>query len=331
MRSAKMLLHDDRDGIDRADDACPDAAEDRDGFEDSDGCPDPDNDGDGVDDASDECPFEAELVNGVHDDDGCPEDPAELQRFHQTRYADRDREQLALLPDDASRIAGHGASAKPLPDEAHLRVQEEPAPLAANALPPLVSNGDDDRDGLLRADDVCPDRPEDFDGFEDGDGCPDADDDGDGVLDAADKCPREGETANGYDDEDGCPDGVPPPLVERIGVLQGLEFAKNSATVLPKSLPVLQAVADVLVKFPQARVEIAGHTDDAGKRDKNLALSQARAEAVRAWLVAKGADGARIAAKGYGPDKPVASNKSAAGKAKNRRVEFNLVAREAAK
>lgn len=319
---------DDRDGLDRKDDACPDAAEDRDGFEDTDGCPDLDDDGDGLDDQADQCPREAELVNGVRDDDGCPEDPAEVRRYHQTRYGAVADAQVALLPDDASRIAEHRPAARPVPNEDKLTVVPAPQPLAPGALPPLVSNGDDDRDGLLRAEDVCPDQAEDVDGFEDSDGCPDHDDDGDGVVDAADKCPREGETHNGYDDDDGCADGVPAPLAEKVGVLQGLEFAKNSATILPKSFSVLQAVVEVLVKYPQARVEIAGHTDNAGKRDKNLDLSQRRAQAVRAWLVAKGADGDRMTAKGYGPDRPTASNKSGGGRAKNRRVEFNLVVRE---
>ncbi len=319
---------DDRDGLERKDDACPDAAEDSDGFEDSDGCPDVDDDGDGLNDDVDECPREAELVNGVRDGDGCPEDPAEVRRYHQTRYGAVAGDAIALLPDDASRIADHLPSPRPLPREREMTVEPAAQPLAPRALPPLVGSGDDDRDGLVRADDVCPDRAEDTDGFEDSDGCPELDDDDDAVADAADKCPREGETHNGYDDDDGCPDGVPAPLAERVGVLQGLEFAKNSATLLPKSSAVLQTVVEVLVKYPQARVEIAGHTDNAGKRDKNIDLSQRRAESVRAWLVAKGADGKRMTAKGYGPDKPTASNKSGAGRAKNRRVEFNLVVRE---
>ena len=321
---------DDKDGLDRKDDVCPDLAEDADGFEDSDGCPDLDDDGDGVPDETDDCPREAELVNGVRDGDGCPEDPAEMQRYHRTRYGTLDGDQLALLPEDASRIADHLPSTRPLPHEDQVQVVPTPQPLAPNALPPLVSNGDDDRDGLLRADDVCPDQPEDVDGFEDSDGCPDDDDDGDGVADRVDKCPREGETLNGYDDDDGCPDGVPKPLAEHVGVLQGLEFGKNSAVILPKSFAVLKVAVEVLLKYPQARVEIAGHTDNAGKRDKNLDLSQRRADAVRTWLVDHGADGNHMTAKGYGSDKSATSNKSGAGRAKNRRVEFNLVVRASA-
>ncbi len=318
---------DDHDGLLRADDVCPDAAEDVDGFEDGDGCPDPDNDGDGIADGPDRCPFEAELKNGIRDDDGCPEDKATAQRYHQTRYAKKQKEEVALLPDDATRIAAQKPATKPVPQEDQLNVLPEPVPLAPNALPPLTSNGDDDRDGIMRAADVCPERAEDFDGFEDSDGCPDEDDDRDHLPDAADKCPREGETHNGYADDDGCPDDVPIPLAQRVGVLQGVEFATNSANILPRSSPVLNKVLSVLLLYRQALVEIAGHTDDAGTRERNIELSQQRSDAVRHWLVTHGADPDRIGAKGYGPDKPTASNATAAGRAKNRRVEFNLVTR----
>ena len=340
---------DDHDGVNRADDVCPDEAEDYDKFEDSDGCRDPDNDGDGIDDDQDVCPFEAETVNGVRDADGCPEDPTIVLRYHQTRYARKKDYQVAVLPDDASRISAKVAAVEALPsagklappekgpaplpwkgpgplaDEAQLALLPDVQPLAANALLPLVSPGDDDRDGLPRADDVCPDHAEDVDGFEDGDGCPDPDNDGDRVPDGADKCPLVGETANGFDDDDGCPDAVPIPLAVRVGVLQGVVFGTNSAIILPQSWPVLTKVVNVLVRYPQARVEISGHTDNAGGRELNLELSQQRAEAVRAWLVEKGAALERISAKGYGPDKPAFNNTSAGGRAKNRRVEFNLV------
>jgi OOP family OmpA-OmpF porin len=69
-------------------------------------------------------------------------------------------------------------------------------------------------------------------------------------------------------------------------------------------------------------VEISGHTDNVGKRSTNMKLSQQRADAVKAWLVAKGIDASRMTAKGYGPDKPVAPNTTAEGRAKNRRIDF---------
>ncbi|MBM4344081.1 MAG: OmpA family protein [Deltaproteobacteria bacterium] len=185
----------------------------------------------------------------------------------------------------------------------------------------------DERDGFARSDDVCPERPEDVDGFEDGDGCPDDDDDRGHVCDAADKRPREGETHNSDANDDGCPDDVPIPLAQRVGVLQGVEFATHAADILPRPAPVLNKVLSVLLLYRMAMVEISGHTDGAGKRERNLELSQLRAEAVRHWLVTYGEDADRISAKGYGPDKPTASNATATGRAKNRRVEFNLVTR----
>lgn len=316
---------DDHDGLDRADDVCPDNAEDQDGFEDPDGCPDPDNDQDGVLDAQDNCPFEPEIVNGVRDDDGCPEDPTMVQRYHQTRYVKIDNTQVAVLPEQATRLE-RPAGAAPDPEPDALALLPALLPLAPNALPPLSSAGDDDGDGLVRDSDVCPDRAEDFDEFEDGDGCPELDNDLDGVPDANDKCPREGETGNGYDDEDGCPDDIPEPLAQRVGVLQGLGFENNSAQILHSSMPVLTRLAEILIRYPLARVEIAGHTDDSGSRERNTELSQQRSDAVRTWLIGHGGDGNRITAVGYGPDRPKVSNASAKGRAVNRRVEFNLVA-----
>ena len=314
---------DDHDGINRADDVCPDNAEDDDGFEDLDGCPDPDNDQDGILDAADLCPFEAETKNGVRDEDGCPEHPTTVQRYHQTRFAKAGEAQVAVLPEKATVLEAPAATVEEKKEA--LDLLPAVLPLAPNALPPLVSAGDDDHDGLDRAADVCPDRAEDADKFEDGDGCPDPDNDQDGVPDAKDKCPLEGETRNGYDDEDGCPDDIPRPLAERVGVLQGVVFEKGSVKIADSSLPVLTKVRDVLVRYPKAKVEISGHTDDTGARDKNVELSRLRAESVRTWLVDHGADGTRITAVGYGPDKPKVPNKSAKARGINRRVEFNLV------
>ncbi len=334
---------DDGDGLDRDDDVCPAQAEDVDGFEDSDGCPDDDNDQDGVPDATDLCPFEPETINGVRDDDGCPEDPVIAQRQHKTRYVQlKDSSSVvAVVParlaaagakqgagakPGASARPGDSATGKAGPAELEFaKILDEAGPLAPGALPPLVSAGDDDGDGLDRDQDVCPAEPEDADGFEDDDGCPDPDDDRDSVLDAADRCPREGETLNGYEDDDGCPDEVPMPLLKRVGRIEGLVFANNSAQLLPGSEPTLQKVLIILQSFPNIRVELAGHTDDRGTREGNLTLSQQRADAVKTWLVDHGAQITKLTAVGYGPDKPVAKNTTEAGRAKNRRVEFVLI------
>jgi len=130
----------DGDTIQDKDDRCPVQAEDSDGFQDTDGCPDPDNDADGVEDTRDQCPDKKETINGFKDDDGCPDEP------------------------------------------------------------------DQDGDGVTDAKDQCADQAEDTDGFQDTDGCPDPDNDGDGINDEDDECVDEPETKNDYQDEDGCPD-----------------------------------------------------------------------------------------------------------------------------
>ncbi|MCB9730178.1 MAG: OmpA family protein [Deltaproteobacteria bacterium] len=188
--------------------------------------------------------------------------------------------------------------------------------------------GDADGDGVSDDADLCPDRAEDADGFEDGDGCPDPDNDQDGIVDAKDKCPLAAEVINGVDDADGCPDtGETKVRVERdrIVILEKVYFASAKAVIQKRSHAVLDQVASVLQANPQVlELRVEGHTDDKGVAARNLALSQARADAVMAYLVSKGVDPARLVAKGYGQTRPVADNKTAAGREENRRVEFHI-------
>src|SRR5690606_18155294 len=92
---------------------------------------------------------------------------------------------------------------------------------------------DNDGDGLADAQDKCPNEAEDKDGFQDDDGCPDPDNDGDGVADASDKCVDQPETKNGYQDDDGCPDEIPQKVKQFTGVIQGINFKVNSSDLLP--------------------------------------------------------------------------------------------------
>ena len=184
---------------------------------------------------------------------------------------------------------------------------------------------DNDKDGIADDKDKCPNEAEDKDGFEDDDGCPDLDNDKDGIPDDKDKCPNEPETKNNYLDDDGCPDEIPAAVQKFTGVIQGINFKTKSAEITKDSHKILDKTVQVLVDYPTIRLEISGHTDNVGKPDFNKDLSQRRAESVKDYLVNKGINSARLTAVGFGMDKPLTSNKTAADKAKNRRTEFQLI------
>ena len=176
---------------------------------------------------------------------------------------------------------------------------------------------DNDEDGIEDIADRCPDEPEDMDGFQDEDGCPDLDNDGDGIPDVRDGCPDEPETWNGFQDEDGCPDVA----ISLPSVI--IPFASGSAT-LPGSGAYhgLDPVEAALRANPALRLEIQGYTDSVGDEGANLRLSTRRAESVMADLVARGIDPGRLRVRGFGEAHPAASNDTAAGRARNRRIEF---------
>jgi len=282
----------DKDGIEDKSDRCPEQPEDRDGFEDGDGCPDPDNDGDGILDKADQCPTEREDSDGFEDADGCPE-------------SDNDKDGLL---DDLDRC--------PL----------EPEDLDGFQDTDGCPDPDNDGDGVLDTQDKCPSEVEDRDGFNDDDGCPDPDNDGDGILDAKDACPLEPESLDGRDDDDGCPDKIRVDrALKQIMILEPVLFAKNSATILPPSFEMLREIARTLTANSDIKmVRIEGHTDDQGKDEKNQALSEARAISVLEFMVTEGVEANRLTAKGFGESVPIADNKTAAGRTKNRRVEFRI-------
>ena len=179
---------------------------------------------------------------------------------------------------------------------------------------------DRDGDGFLDSVDKCPDDP----GVEP-DGCPIPDTDGDGILDPDDKCPTVPETKNGYQDEDGCPDEIPVSLAKFTGTIKGIYFDLDKDTIKPKSRPVLDRAVSVLQEFNTIRIEISGHTDSTGSVEYNRDLSRRRAESVKRYLVEHGVETARVETRGAGPDEPVDTNKTAAGRAKNRRIEFTIL------
>jgi OOP family OmpA-OmpF porin len=267
------------------------------------GCPvDGDTDGDGVSDSMDKCA--ATPVGTKVDENGC------------NPVADADADGV---PDIADLCPNTEAGASVLPNGCEK---------------------DSDGDGISDSRDRCPGTPAGVKAG--GDGCA-VDSDNDGVSDILDRC---ADTKPGAKvDASGC-ELPAAPMTKSSGagagaaaaggameipttagasiVLTGVTFESGSAKLKPASLGVLDAVATQL-KSSGAKVEVSGHTDASGSPAINRALSQRRAESVVAYLAAKGVPSANMTAKGYGPDKPVAPNTSAAGKAKNRRVELQVI------
>ena len=185
---------------------------------------------------------------------------------------------------------------------------------------------DADDDGIVDMDDKCPGEP----GVPSTDpakyGCP-PDSDGDGIIDPRDACPRERGPATEDPKTNGCPESV---RVEgtQIVIMQKVEFATGKADIAEASDALLTQVARVLEDHPEiARVAVDGHTDNVGLERNNLSLSRRRALSVVRWLVAHGVDERRLEARGFGPRRPIAPNDSDEGRAKNRRVEFQILKR----
>ncbi len=179
---------------------------------------------------------------------------------------------------------------------------------------------DNDNDGIPDDKDKCPNIAEDLDGYQDEDGCPDYDNDADGIPDSVDQCPMQPETYNGYKDEDGCPDEKPMEIKQSL-ILRGVNFKTASAELLEESYTVLENVYNSLEAYPNVKVEIAGHTDNQGNDQYNMVLSYERAKSVANYLVMRGIAADRVVARGYGKTKPIASNDTEDGRYKNRRVE----------
>ena len=178
----------------------------------------------------------------------------------------------------------------------------------------FASGKDSDGDGVKDKDDMCPN----IKGSRNSGGCPDADEDG--IADAKDQCPL----IPGIQEEGGCPRNYKQSIEVMTKARKGLFFNTGSAVIKEESYPVLDAVVKVLKNNPAYKLNIDGHTDNTGDSKVNLDLSQKRAEAAKAYIVSKGIAEDRLAAKGYGDTKPAADNKTEEGKAKNRRVEFNI-------
>jgi outer membrane protein OmpA-like peptidoglycan-associated protein len=272
-----------------------------------------DADGDGIVDGSDACPREPEDADGFEDADGCPDVDNDgdgvLDVADRCPAAPEDRDGYADddgCPDDDNDGDGLLDPADACPDQ--------PGPATMSGCP------DTDGDGLVDSVDVCPQEP----GLPEFGGCPDRD--ADGVPDGRDACPDEPKpAAEDPATSDGCPKIA---YVEngQVVILQKVEFETGKAVLLPSSTPILEAVLKVLQQNPQIiRIEVQGHTDNVGSPTYNEKLSGERAAAVRSWLTERGIAARKLAAKGYGESSPIDSNRTEAGRAVNRRVQFVIL------
>lgn len=196
-----------------------------------------------------------------------------------------------------------------------------------DGLPPNPTDGcpapkDRDNDGIIDDKDKCPDDPEDKDGIQDEDGCPEDDADRDKVLDVVDKCPEEPGPPNKDPEKNGCPTLTKVTADGMVSLLKPIEFDYGKSTIKPVSFPILQEVATLMEARSEIKIQIQGHTDNMGTHEYNVKLSKDRAASVMRYLTGEGIAKSRLTSEGYGPDRPVASNDTDEGRARNRRVDF---------
>jgi outer membrane protein OmpA-like peptidoglycan-associated protein len=339
----------DGDGVPDYLDKCPNTPKEAYGKIDTFGCP-LDTDGDSVPDYLDKCPdtppASKEMVDSVGcsldtDKDGvfdymdkCPNTPVGIEVDSVGCPSDKDGDGVADYLDLCPNT----------PAQAHGMVDKNGCPL------------DTDGDGIDDYLDLCPNTPAEARGFVDKNGCL-LDSDDDGVPDYLDKCPNTPAPARGFVDKNGCPrdtdgDSIPDyldncPTIPGIAAnkgcpeikkevktlfkkaLQGIQFETGKTAIKKTSFDLLDLIAKVLIDNPSYLIEIRGHTDNVGQPAANLVMSENRAAAVRDYLISKGVNAARMTSHGFGDTQPIAPNKTTAGKAKNRRVEF-IVSFEAA-
>lgn len=281
------VIDGDGDGVPDASDWCPDKP----GRAQTGGCPDTDNDG--VIDLKDKCPDQP----GESTLAGCP---------------DADNDGVADKDDACPSIAGlaiHGGC--PDTDGDGVPDKDDACPLEkgrANGCP------DRDDDGVADKNDACPDKY----GSPEHKGCPDTD--GDGVFDDEDRCI----TKPGTVAAKGCPEIKAEDKAKLESAVKLVQFETGKDKLLNRSYPTLDEVAAIMKLYPEYSLKISGHTDNTGDDDSNWSLSERRAKTCYFYLLSKGIEITRMSHAGYGEMQPIADNATAAGRALNRRVEFEL-------
>ncbi|MBL8934998.1 MAG: OmpA family protein, partial [Archangium sp.] len=282
----------------------------------------PDADGDGVADANDRCPNERGMAArggcaapADEDGDGVPNTQDLCPAEAVSASADPKRPGCSLPPD---------ADGDGVPDSEDVcRTQAPVGPM--NPKRPGCSDGDADGDGVLESRDECPAQASGLQPDPARPGCPAPDADGDGIVDAVDHCPGEVGVPASESDKNGCP-GLLRLEDDKLLTNSPVYFTPGTATLLPKSFPVLESVKSALLAMPSAKAVVEGHTDAQGKVASNQTLSQQRAEAVRAWLIEHGIEAGRLEARGFGMSRLIViDEKTEADRQTNRRVEFRLV------
>ena len=290
----------DKDGVLDNADKCIDVA----GPIENNGCPYGDKDGDGVLDNADKCID----VAGPKENNGCP-------------YADKDGDGVMDNVDQCIDVAGpkenNGCPYGDRDKDGVLDNVDQCIDVAGPKENMGCPYGDRDKDGVLDKEDSCIDAP----GPAINHGCPYLDTDGDGVLDKDDQCPK----TPGPADNHGCPklEQKEEEIIKRA--FDNLEFDTNKDIIRSTSFPSLDELAALLKSKPSYGLRLAGHTDNVGDDAKNMQLSHDRAQAVKNYLVSKGASTDTIIVEYYGETKPIATNDTPEGRQKNRRVEMSII------
>lgn len=307
----------DNDGLADMDDPCPNQAGSANGCPDADfdgvadkddpcpkqfgklkGCPD--SDGDGVADKDDQCPGQAGILNGCPDTDN-------------DGVADKDD----LCPTQSGTLNGC-----PDTDNDGVADKDDPCPTQTGT---IGGCPDTDNDGVADKEDKCPNQS----GPASNGGCPPAptpkpaavgDSDGDGVTDDIDRCP----TTPGIASNRGCPEVRQETKQQLSLAMDAVQFETGKATLVRSSYDILDGIVEIMRQYPDYKLAISGHTDDIGDDERNLKLSTDRAKACYDYLVFRGVRADRLRFAGFGETRPIADNRTPAGRERNRRVEFEL-------